>query len=75
MNVAFIGLGIMGSRMANNLLRHEGIALSVFNRSPEAMAPLKAAAVPGRRGQICLWAGKQRRTRARGLCSGIRLPG
>jgi len=43
MNVAFIGLGIMGSRMATNLLKHEGITLTVFNRSPEAMAPLKNA--------------------------------
>jgi 3-hydroxyisobutyrate dehydrogenase/glyoxylate/succinic semialdehyde reductase len=43
MNVAFIGLGIMGSRMASNLLRHDGITLTVFNRSPEAMAPLKSA--------------------------------
>ncbi len=43
MNVAFIGLGIMGSRMANNLLNHNGIKLTVFNRSPEAMAPLKNA--------------------------------
>ncbi|KPP99342.1 NAD(P)-binding domain-containing protein [Marinobacter sp. HL-58] len=43
MNVAFIGLGIMGNRMASNLLRHDGITLTVFNRSPEAMAPLKSA--------------------------------
>lgn len=43
MNVSFIGLGIMGSRMANNLLKHDGITLTVFNRSPEAMAPLENA--------------------------------
>ncbi|MDT8408411.1 MAG: NAD(P)-dependent oxidoreductase [Wenzhouxiangellaceae bacterium] len=43
MNVAFIGLGIMGSRMAKNLLEYEGIELTVFNRSPEAMAPLESA--------------------------------
>ncbi|KMQ75948.1 NAD(P)-dependent oxidoreductase [Marinobacter subterrani] len=43
MNVAFIGLGIMGSRMATNLLKHEGITLTVFNRSSEAMVPLRKA--------------------------------
>jgi len=43
MNVSFIGLGIMGSRMARNLLKHEGITLTVFNRSPEAMESLKDA--------------------------------
>jgi 3-hydroxyisobutyrate dehydrogenase/glyoxylate/succinic semialdehyde reductase len=43
MNVSFIGLGIMGSRMANNLLKHDGITLTVFNRSPEAMVPLEKA--------------------------------
>lgn len=43
MNVAFIGLGIMGSRMARNLLEHEEIELTVFNRSAEAMEPLKDA--------------------------------
>lgn len=32
MQAAFIGLGIMGSRMAANLLRHD-VALRVFNRS------------------------------------------
>lgn len=41
MNVSFIGLGIMGSRMANNLLKHDGIILTVFNRSPEAAAHLE----------------------------------
>ena len=43
MNIAFIGLGIMGSRMAKNLLEHEGSELTVFNRSPGAMAPLENA--------------------------------
>lgn len=43
MKVAFIGLGIMGSRMASNLLKHDGITLTVFNRSPGAMGPLKNA--------------------------------
>lgn len=33
MKVAFIGLGIMGSRMAQNLL-HGGCELTVFNRTP-----------------------------------------
>lgn len=34
MKVAFIGLGIMGSRMAKNLLKNE-VVLTVFNRSIE----------------------------------------
>lgn len=38
MHIAFIGLGIMGSRMATNLLRH-GADLTVYNRSP---APTRA---------------------------------
>ncbi|MGM0417856.1 MAG: NAD(P)-dependent oxidoreductase [Thermodesulfobacteriota bacterium] len=33
MNISFIGLGIMGSRMASNLLKHENSNLTVFNRS------------------------------------------
>jgi 3-hydroxyisobutyrate dehydrogenase/glyoxylate/succinic semialdehyde reductase len=33
MNISFIGLGIMGSRMACNLLKHENSKLTVFNRS------------------------------------------
>jgi 3-hydroxyisobutyrate dehydrogenase-like beta-hydroxyacid dehydrogenase len=37
MRVTFIGLGIMGSRMAKNLLKHE-VILTVFNRS---IAPVK----------------------------------
>jgi len=36
MNVAFIGLGIMGSRMAARLLQ-PGVSLTVYNRSPEPM--------------------------------------
>lgn len=43
MNVAFIGLGIMGSRMARNLLKSEGIDLKVFNRSPGAVSELQKA--------------------------------
>jgi len=39
MKVTFIGLGIMGSRMAANLLKNQ-INLTVFNRSKEAMIPL-----------------------------------
>ncbi|MEO1654995.1 MAG: NAD(P)-dependent oxidoreductase [Bacteroidota bacterium] len=39
MQIAFIGLGIMGSRMAKNLLKNE-LALTIFNRSPEAISPL-----------------------------------
>lgn len=39
MSIGFIGLGIMGSRMAANLL-NEGVDLRVFNRSPEKTAPL-----------------------------------
>jgi 3-hydroxyisobutyrate dehydrogenase len=41
-NVAVIGLGLMGSGMALNLLRG-GFAVSVFNRSPEKAAPAVAA--------------------------------
>lgn len=43
MNVSFIGLGIMGSRMAANLLKG-GVALTVFNRSN---APVEALAAKG----------------------------
>ncbi len=38
--VTFIGLGIMGSRMAKNLLKHQ-VELTVFNRSSEAAKSLK----------------------------------
>lgn len=41
MNIAFLGLGIMGSRMAKNLL-NKGTALTVWNRSEGAAAPLQA---------------------------------
>ena len=48
MNVTFIGLGIMGSRMAENLLTN-GVALTVFNRSEAPMVELqkKGAKVAG----------------------------
>jgi 3-hydroxyisobutyrate dehydrogenase/glyoxylate/succinic semialdehyde reductase len=39
---AFIGLGIMGSRMAKNLLV-EGVDLTVYNRSPEPVQKLVQA--------------------------------
>jgi len=39
MKVTFIGLGIMGSRMAANILK-KGIDLTVYNRSAKAMEPL-----------------------------------
>lgn len=39
MQVGFIGLGIMGSRMAANLHKH-GFALTVHNRSEDKAAPL-----------------------------------
>jgi len=39
MKVTFIGLGIMGSRMAANLLKNH-INLTVFNRSKDPMIPL-----------------------------------
>lgn len=42
MKVAFIGLGIMGSRMAANLLKN-GVDLTVANRSPEPLAELVGA--------------------------------
>jgi len=34
MRIGFIGLGIMGSRMAANLIR-KGYKLTVFNRTPQ----------------------------------------
>ncbi len=40
--VAFIGLGVMGRPMAENLLR-AGYRVTVFNRSPEPLAQLVAA--------------------------------
>ena len=39
MKVGFIGLGAMGSAMASNLLK-AGHSVTVWNRSPEATAPL-----------------------------------
>ena len=39
MKIGFIGLGIMGSRMAANLQRH-GHSLAVFNRTPAKAEPL-----------------------------------
>lgn len=38
--VSLIGLGIMGSRMAKNLLKN-GVDLTVYNRSPEPLEKLK----------------------------------
>ena len=40
MKAAFIGLGIMGSRMAKNLLKND-VALTVFNRSIDPMRQLE----------------------------------
>ncbi len=37
--IGFAGLGLMGGRMARNLLK-KGFALTVWNRSPEKCAPL-----------------------------------
>ena len=50
MKVGFIGIGVMGAPMALNILKH-GHDLTVFDRSPEAVARLvqagaKAAATP-----------------------------
>ena len=42
MDVAFLGTGIMGSRMAANLAR-SGHSVSVWNRTPEKCAPLAEA--------------------------------
>ncbi len=41
-SIAFLGLGIMGSGMANRLLG-AGFPLAVFNRNPEKAKPLTAA--------------------------------
>jgi len=41
MKVAFIGLGIMGSRMAANLLNN-GVDLTIYNRSQQPIPELKA---------------------------------
>ncbi|ASK36115.1 2-hydroxy-3-oxopropionate reductase [Alcanivorax sp. N3-2A] len=42
MHIAFIGLGIMGSRMALNLVRG-GHSVTVWNRSPQPMEALREA--------------------------------
>ncbi|MBI5656132.1 MAG: NAD(P)-dependent oxidoreductase [Geobacter sp.] len=42
MNIGFVGLGIMGSAMAANLLK-AGYQLTVWNRSPEKCEPLVAS--------------------------------
>lgn len=42
MKVSFLGLGIMGSRMAKNLLQN-GVDLTVWNRSPEPREKLAKA--------------------------------
>ncbi|MGH1362083.1 MAG: NAD(P)-dependent oxidoreductase [Calditrichia bacterium] len=42
MNIGFIGIGIMGSRMAGNLLK-AGHSVAVFNRSIEKVSPLLEA--------------------------------
>ncbi|MBW4934074.1 NAD(P)-dependent oxidoreductase [Marinobacter sp. F4206] len=47
MNVAFIGLGIMGSRMARNLLKDSSLSLTVANRSPAAVQALEAEGARG----------------------------
>ncbi|TDO16499.1 MULTISPECIES: NAD(P)-dependent oxidoreductase [Halomonas] len=43
MKVAFIGLGIMGSRMARNLLNDPSLTVTVFNRSDEPVRALEKA--------------------------------
>lgn len=42
MNIAYLGLGLMGAPMAQHLIR-AGHTLTVWNRSPEACGPLVAA--------------------------------
>jgi 3-hydroxyisobutyrate dehydrogenase-like beta-hydroxyacid dehydrogenase len=39
--IGFAGLGLMGSRMARNLLK-KGFTTTVWNRTPERCAPLAA---------------------------------
>ena len=47
--IGFIGLGIMGKGMAQNLLKKiDNCSLVVWNRSPDACAELSAAFPPGR---------------------------
>lgn len=45
MNISFIGLGIMGSRMAANLIKH-GNKISVYNRTKSKIKALGVNAVP-----------------------------
>ncbi|MFO8064819.1 MAG: NAD(P)-dependent oxidoreductase [Spirochaetota bacterium] len=49
MNIAFIGLGLMGSRMAANIQRHVQKDLVVYNRSREKAEPLIAEGAEFRR--------------------------
>lgn len=42
MKIAFLGMGLMGSRMSRRLLE-AGFAVKVWNRSPHACEPLRAA--------------------------------
>lgn len=39
MKIGFVGLGIMGSAMASNLLK-AGFKVTVWNRSPDKCSPL-----------------------------------
>ncbi|HUU61401.1 MAG TPA: NAD(P)-dependent oxidoreductase [Acidimicrobiia bacterium] len=54
--IGFIGLGIMGSGMARNLLA-KGHALSVWNRSPERLAPILEAGATAAESPAALAAG------------------
>lgn len=42
MNIAFLGMGLMGSRMSRRLL-DAGFSVKVWNRHPQACEPLRAA--------------------------------
>jgi 3-hydroxyisobutyrate dehydrogenase-like beta-hydroxyacid dehydrogenase len=50
MRVAFLGLGIMGQRMAANLVK-AGHEVSVWNRTPRQVEGARAAATPGEAAQ------------------------
>jgi 3-hydroxyisobutyrate dehydrogenase-like beta-hydroxyacid dehydrogenase len=50
MRVAFLGLGIMGQRMAANLVK-AGHEVSVWNRTPREVAGARTAATPGEAAQ------------------------
>ena len=56
MRVAFLGLGIMGSRMAANLVK-AGHEVSVWNRTPKPLEGARLAATPGEaaRGAEVVW--------------------